>query len=280
LRAAIVVDDPRISEVHAYVAFRGEHLRLLSLRGRLTVDGKPKSDVILKPETRVLLAGFFSIEVISVEIPEFVIALQINQGAPIVPVGVMTLSADDQVLREGFDPEALAVLWSGPGGLKLRIQKGSRLPAATAEADLTLLAGDQVRVGPHVVRVLHVSLHDTRSSVTDGIGQCSALSLTLHYDTVHISIEAQRPVILDGIAARIVSELAILRTPIGWRSLAETLWSGIVDAATLRKRWDQALTRLRAKLREGNVRSDLVRANHGGLVELALGPEDHVEDRT
>ena len=47
--AALCLDDPRISEAHALVSLRGSTLRLLALRGRMSVDGKPRSDAVLEP---------------------------------------------------------------------------------------------------------------------------------------------------------------------------------------------------------------------------------------
>ena len=50
--------------------------------------------------------------------------------------------------------------------------------------------------------------------------------------------------------------------------------------AQLRQRWDQLLTRMRMKLREAGLRSDLIRSARPGLVELVLGPGDKVVDGT
>ena len=44
--------------------------------------------------------------------------------------------------------------------------------------------------------------------------------------------------------------------------------------------WDAALARLRARLREGQIRTDLVRMVGAGRAELFLGPEDRVTDET
>lgn len=47
------------------------------------------------------------------------------------------------------------------------------------------------------------------------------------------------------------------------------------DAFVLRKRWDVNLGRLRGRLREGGVRTDLVRAAGTGQVELVLRRDEH-----
>jgi hypothetical protein len=62
--------------------------------------------------------------------------------------------------------------------------------------------------------------------------------------------------------------------------MAGLLWDDESDEPVLRARWDQATSRIRKKLRAGRIRSDLLRSTGAGLVELWLGPEDRVEDRT
>jgi hypothetical protein len=63
--------------------------------------------------------------------------------------------------------------------------------------------------------------------------------------------------------------------------LAAELWPAPVpDPVAQRKRLDAALARLRARLAEGGIRTDLVRATGAGAIELVLHEGDTVEDLT
>ncbi len=79
--AALVIDDPRISEAHALVSLRGAALRLLALRGRFLVDGASSTDVRLHAGLLVTLAEGVVLEVVRVFIPRTVLALQ-GPGMP------------------------------------------------------------------------------------------------------------------------------------------------------------------------------------------------------
>ena len=100
--------------------------------------------------------------------------------------------------------------------------------------------------------------------------------------------EVSTPV-LDGIAARIISELVALGGPAPWELVAAQIWPAgsepesaeqpdLLDRTQLRRRWDISLARLRRKLRDARVRPDLVRACGTGQVELLLCSGDTVED--
>ena len=82
-----------------------------------------------------------------------------------------------------------------------------------------------------------------------------------------------------GQLARVVTELAAVQQPIAWEDLARPHWPQIDDRDALRRRWDGLLGRLRERLREIRVRTDLVAATRTGLVELVLREGDVVEDR-
>ena len=85
---------------------------------------------------------------------------------------------------------------------------------------------------------------------------------------------------LNGLHARLVSELALAGVPVGWEALAGELWPGDEDRLALRRRMDTALSRLRRKLRAAGVRTNLARADGCGHLELLLLDGDVVEDNT
>jgi hypothetical protein len=68
--------------------------------------------------------------------------------------------------------------------------------------------------------------------------------------------------------------------PVEWQVLANEVWSDTGgDPGELRHRWDAALARLRAKLKESGVRPDLIRSTGAGFVQLVRRPEDVFENR-
>jgi hypothetical protein len=271
-RVALRLDDPRISELHAYVSLRGTQLVLLALRGRLSVYGKPTSEVPLSPGVRILLAGAFALVVDEVTVPDTVIALE-GSGLRTQITGPVSLEiGPPPTLTPGFREAAAAVLWTSGDDLRLRLR---------GDLDRTLTAGDTFDVDEHRFTVRRLPLDELVLPTTENYGHLIVpLEIALFYDTVHIMPSDGRAVVLDGLVARIVSELAEIAAPIEWQSVARAIWPQVDDLAALRSRWDQAMHRLRRKLREGKIRMDLVRASHGGLYELFLGPADAVRNHS
>lgn len=270
---AFVVDDPRISEAHAMVSLRGSELRLLALRGRLSVDGKPRTEQALSKGTRVILAGFFGLEVDAVSLPDRVVSVVEDTGTIVPQPAHGVVSFVGRELRAGFHAEAVAWLWDGPAGMVLR---------RVGEVDRVVALDERFEVGGLGFTVTWCERTALDASPTLDRGRFeAALRLVLLFDAVHVHGEAGRSAVLDGLSARAVCELHQIGSPVAWTELAALLWPEVPRSqeATLRRRWDQVLIRMRQKLREASLRTDLLRS-HGGLVELMLGPRDVVEDLT
>jgi hypothetical protein len=172
----------------------------------------------------------------------------------------------------GHVESAVAWLWST--GATWRCRQGS----AEARA---LEPGAHFEVAGHVLRVVSVPLEHASLAATRAVGGVATpLRLAANFDTAHIHREGVAPLVLSGVHARIVSELVALGGPAPWKVVAELLWPGEDDVDLLRSRFDVALSRLRRRLREARIRTDLVHSNGTGHVELLLYPEDHVDDRT
>jgi WD40 repeat protein len=77
--AAALIDDPRVSEAHAFCSLRHGELHLLSLRRLLVVGGKPVNDVVLRPGLTIGIADELALTVLAVVTPE-------AQHPAIVPV--------------------------------------------------------------------------------------------------------------------------------------------------------------------------------------------------
>ena len=75
--AALPLFDPFVSEAHALVSLREGALKLLGLRGRLSVGGKSVSEVILSNRLEVGLSPRTTLEVVEVSVPSALLALDV-----------------------------------------------------------------------------------------------------------------------------------------------------------------------------------------------------------
>lgn len=268
--AALRVNDPRVSEAHALLSLRGTQLRLLALRGRFGGRGERATELALEPGVVVELAPGLCLAVAAVTLPESVLAIETPLLGRVVPPRVASLMAGPLTLVPGFVPEAAAVLWSDDELLHLR---------RASEPDLALAAGDVFGVDGQEIAVVAVPLASASADTTAvNTGFNAPLVLVLNYDTVHVW-RGPDTVAIDGIPARILSELALIRAPASWRTVAHEIWPQESDDGRLRMNWDGGLARLRRRFREARIRSDLVRTDGAGLVELFLGPDDRIDDR-
>jgi len=270
-RAALFLSDPFISEAHAMVSLRSGELRLLALRGRFSVDGKPASQVVLRAGQRVVLASRRALLVEDVVLPAFVFGLDApglsrTIIAPVVSVRCLpTLE-----VQVGFLPDADLHLW----------MTGTRLHTRQGEgASREVKAGDAITVGGCRLTIVAIPIGDLSHAPTENASDVGVpLHIIVNYDTVHVIAGPQR-LTFDGIGARILSELAAVKAPIAWQEIARMIWGReAVLEEVLRERWDSSIGRLRRKLKEARVR-DLVHATRNGHVELVLGPGDTLEDR-
>lgn len=271
--AQLRLEDASISEAHALVSLRGSELHLLALRGRFAVDGEPSAEVALSPGQHIQLSREIAVSVEAVELPAEVLALE-GEGVPrCVLSGVVSIRAGDppEIVRRFVDG-ADVWLWDGGDGWRMRVRDG---------ATVIVEPGVAVPVGGRVLRVVAVALAAAGLDATRMRGGLDApLLVRARFDSVHLLRDGEAPLVLSGQPARIVSELVTIGVAVGWEDLARTVFPDAEDTWDRRRKWDQALLRLRRKLREGNVRPDLVRADGAGNFELVLGPHDRVEDQS
>lgn len=269
---ALPIPDPRVSEMHAMVSLRGSVPRLLGLRGRFAVDATPVADVALAAGQEIVLADGVALTVVDVLLPDEVMALEGDGLARQALPNVASLRLGARVeLVAGHLPDAAATIWSD--GLEWRVR--------TARAEHALSFGDGFTVDQRRFRAVALRLDASGAEATLPDGAVLVpLHLTVCYDTVHVHRGGDPPVALDGISARIVSELAIIKQPVAWEALAREIWRDDDASLQLRRRWDVALARLRRRLRDARIRPDLVRADGSGNVELFLARGDTLDDRT
>lgn len=265
--SALVLDDPRVSEAHAMVSQRGHELKLLGLRGRFAVEGRPTAELALRAGQRIELADGLAVEVEEVEVPPFVLGLVTDGMPPRALPGTCALVVKPAPsLAPPAHPDAIAHVWCVPEGWHVRAVGG---PVHTLEE------GVSVTLGGREWRAVGVAV--------DGAGMVTRADETMElplrivsrYDTVHVFRPGLAPVALQGLGARLVAELVLLGGPVSWSVLAGELWP---DGGS-RKQLDMVMMRLRHRLREARIRTDLVRADGTGLIELMLRPGDVVEDQ-
>lgn len=269
--AALQLDDGRISEAHAMVSLRGRELKLLGLRGVFAVEGKPCDEVVLRPGLVIEATRGLSLTVEEVALPDALLAIE-GDGLPRqVLTGSMSLVTRPQpALLPRHRADAEAFIWDTGDGFRLRI--GEAPPRALGPGDEWALSGRRFRAvsvelsrGGQTPTRLDEALHPP-------------LTIQARFDTVHIHVAGRKVVTLDGISARILSELVAMGGPASWEVIAGEIWKDEPDRNGLRRRWDVSLARLRRKLKEARVRADLIRAGGTGQVELLRYAQDRVED--
>lgn len=271
--AALRLDDIRVSEAHAMVSVRGGELRLLALRGLLAVDRKPLTEVALEPGMVIQLAQGISLGVSNVTLPEHVLAIE-GDGLKRAPLeghsASLMLHPEPRVLK-GYADDAAAYLWSHGEGWCVRV----------GDADLIELDdGTEWIVDGRTFRSVQVPVGSVGAASTLLRGRLhSPLRIVVSFDTAALHRDGHPALGLGGMSARIMSELVALDGPAHWSLIAQPIWRDL-DESQLRRRWDKNIARLRKKLRDANVRPDLVRADGTGQFELLLYAGDEIVDRT
>ena len=268
--ASLSIDDVRVSEAHALVSFRGDQLRLLALRGRFAADGQRTTDVALRAGLRIHLGPELAVEVLEVALPEYVLGLEGDRLPPMVLPGTCSLSlAPQPTLQPRYDGDADAVFWSTGESWRMQLRGEPAQP---------LHSGLRFRIQDQEFRAVDLPLTSAAPTALGGDHRVP-LRLVAQHSTVHLR-QGQRSLSIGGNAALVLSNLAVSQAPFPWEQLAREVWPGDDDSMALRRRLDTLLSRLRRKLRDARIRSDLVRADGSGNFALLLEADDEVVDET
>jgi len=282
--AALHIPDPRVSEAHALLSLREGGLRLLALRRRLTLHDAVVEEVVLEEGQVIGLAPGVSIEVLELLLPAEVLALE-GDGLPrqFLPEVASFNAGDPPRLKTGYAPDADLLFWRVGSDVLVR---------AAGVPDRSAHSGDSWKFplrGPgegqagmlREIRLVDVPLAARHlESTLPSPGRKDALRIVARWETVHVQRGGATVLVFDGVQARILSELAQMRVPVHWATLAAEVWPEPNELAALRGRLDVALTRLRKKLRDAGLPPRLVRTNGCGQLELMLAPDDVVVDET
>jgi hypothetical protein len=252
------------------VSMREGELRLLALRGRFAVKGKPTDAVVLEPGLRVQLARGVELEVVEVVLPDEILAVESDALPRQALPGVASFVSGPRMVA-GWHEDAEVHVWLTGEGAMIR-QGGATKP---------LEVGDRFEVEGATVRVVAVPLAAMNLAATRGEGSlASPLRLVAHFDTVHLHRAGLPPVLFSGKQARLISELVAVGTAMSWQSLASELWPDEPESLRLRSRLDVVLSRIRRNLRARGVRADLLRMDGAGQIELVVYEHDTIEDNT
>jgi hypothetical protein len=268
-RAALYLDDPRVSEAHAMVSLRGEALKLLALRGRLKLAGRQLTELTLEAGQLVELAPALTLRVEDVVLPDEVVGLRAPGLPPVALQGVLSFFATPTPRFEpGLFAHADLVVWG---------EEGAWRAAEPGQAPKPLGLGQRLTIRGLELVAEAIPLDAVGTSNT--LAPDRPLRIVAHYDTAKVH-HGDQVVLLAGVPARLISELVAIGGPASWEVLAHELWGGDVARDLLRTRFDMALSRLRKRLRAAHIRDDLVVSSGTGQVELVLHDGDLVEDAT
>jgi hypothetical protein len=261
-----------VSEAHALVSLRGRDLKLLALRRWFEVGGQRLSELVLAEGQRIVLAPEIELEVEEVHVASRILALSGVEPDPCeLSAGVHSLVAGEGelVVEPRYEPDALAHISSSTDGWVLRTADGTTRDLAV---------GDRFEVGGYEVTVVAVDVRGASSKSTLHAPVTSPpLRIVARHDTVHLHPDGRPSVVVTGIGARIISELAAFGCPVQWSMVAHEIWDQ-TDERVLRQNWDRNMRSLRARLRSLGIRDDLVRPDGHGNTELFLLPDDELVD--
>lgn len=254
------------------VSLRDGLLKLIGLRGKFMVGKDTLGELALVAGQTIRLSERTLLEVLEVQVPVEVMALS-HPALGTRPIhGTMSLVRGQSLqATAGAVRGAVLVIWSDADRWFARRGDG---------VDIELWPGLELDVDGEAVRVVTQTTSDGgESTALDRHAIDSPLHLVVRYDSVHLRRE-EEVLVFDGFIARILSDLAIASVPMSWSSIARELWPDENDMLVLRRNWDATLARMRKKLRAARIRTDLVRADHGGNFELVLRRSDRLEDQT
>jgi hypothetical protein len=264
--AHLYIQDPRISELHAYLSLRDGALHLLKLRGNISLFGVAVASVALEPGVEIELAEGLSVRVLELHLPDNAAAMLIDGTLHPLPGGRWSVIAGR--LLAGTRPEA--ELWVWNDGSQWYLQEPGRAPQEMDEHPL--------QAAGYTLHFKQMAQAPQQVEQTLGRSPRPALRNQAPVDSVILESVSGKGGRLVGNSARLLTLLAELEGPAHWELVAKEIWPRLDDRERLRSRWDRGLWSLRQMLARLELPVDLVQTQ-GGQVELVLGAHDTLEIR-
>lgn len=252
------------------VSLRDGALHLLALRRMIAVGGKPQSNVQLRPGLKVEFATGIELTVEAVRLPESVAALESPAWGRELLSTVASLYAAPPRIEHRHHPDAQAHVWCTDNVWRMQTE---------GSAPTDLVPGARIPLGDSHATFVLVPLEAAVQAPTQHEGSVQTpCRIVASYDAATVHREGHPPLVISGVGARIITELAGFGGPVSWQVLVAEVWGREMDASALRHRLDVTLSRLRQRLRAAGVRVDLVHTDGAGQVSLLLYEHDSVEE--
>lgn len=264
--AALQLDDARVSEAHAMVSLRGEHLVLLALRGRLRARDRFLSEITLEAGLRVELAPGRALLVVEVHLPETATAIAWHGQPPVALRGTTSiLEGPPPKLKPGHHEDALAVFWTFQDRWRVRTQDGSTSDLVPGPLLL--------KPGIHL-EVTQLSLEEAGAPQT-ALDPHAPRAWTVYATHVLLTNQDAASLHFGGIPGHLLALLLQEEGAIAWRVVASVLWapSGIAEQH-LRRRLDTTVNRLRQKLRMAGVDPGRLALDGSGSLRFVVPPTE------
>jgi len=264
-QAALRIDDPRVSEAHALVSLRGRTLKLLALRSAISLRGRSVGEVDLRPGQEIGLAEDLVITVHEVVLPEEILALD-GLGTRRVELDQPEWSIFADHPEPGFQRHADAWLWCSEHRWMFQPRDGDALE---------IEAGSVIELGGSRLRLVSVPIPDGGVQLTVTPGRLHpplVITCWPQHTEIHVG---DRPALVKltrnaHSILRATAALCVAGGTVHWLTVAERIWP--VNANE--DNWYTNLNRLKDRLRDENVRPDLVMCVDG---QVALNLRDGVD---
>ena len=262
--AALRLDDPRVSEAHALLSLRGRSLKLLALRGALGLRGKWLGEVALREDQRLLLAEDVALGVLEVVLPDTVMALEQPDGTRVeLDRPELSISLDPLRTTPGATPDAAA--WAWCSGDQWWVQLRGERPRELSVGHTLSLGDTSV-----IARALPLPQISTPRTATAG-KLWPPMHMICWPQHTEIHVEGRpKPARFTRNAHNLLRESALATQGGGtvhWAQVAQRIWR----FGASEDNWYTNLSRLRKRLHEQGLPSDLLRCEDG-QVQLTLRP--------
>lgn len=161
-----------------------------------------------------------------------------------------------------------AVFWSLGDAWSYRLRDGE-----TRE----LVDGTSFQLGTRTITCERIALDDVGVAKTRQ-SERAPLHLEIAPKSVKIRVDVhERTAVITGVPGKILASISSHPHPVEWDTIAHQVWpDDLCTESSLRRRFDVGMLRLREKLQQLDLPSNLVQMDGSGLVVLHLDPEDRI----